>query len=93
MPYKDPEVKKAYHKLQSRKHYEKNKEKVIEATTKYAKRGKEKWDLFKGGLHCARCNENHIACMDFHHINPSEKEYEVSAVSYTHLTLPTNREV
>ena len=27
MPYKDPEVKKAYHKLQSRKHYEKNKEK------------------------------------------------------------------
>jgi len=80
MPYKDPEVKKAYHKLQSRKHYEKNKEKVIEATTKYAKRGKEKWDLFKGSLHCARCNENHIACMDFHHINPSEKEYEVSAL-------------
>ena len=80
MPYKDPEVKKAYHKLQSRKYYEKNKEKVLEATTKHAKRGKEKWDLFKGSLHCARCNENHIACMDFHHINPSEKEYEVSAL-------------
>ena len=55
MPYKDPEVKKAYHKVQSRKHYEKNKEKIIEATTKYSKRGKEKWDLFKGSLHCARC--------------------------------------
>ena len=80
MPYKDPEVKKAYHKVQSRKHYEKNKAKVIEATTKYAKRGKEKWDLYKSSLKCARCSENHIACMDFHHIDPSEKEYEVSAL-------------
>ena len=80
MPYKDPEVKKAYHKEQSRKYYEKNKAKVIEATTEYAKRGKEKWDLYKSSLKCARCSENHIACMDFHHMDPSEKEYEVSAL-------------
>ena len=93
MPYKDPEVKKAYHKLQSRKHYEKNKEKIIEATTKYSKRGKEKWDLFKGSLHCARCKENHIACMDFHHIDPSEKEYEVSKLVSNRMFTKAYKEV
>ena len=80
MPYKDPEFKKAYHKEQSRKYYEKNKEKVKARITIHKARGKEKWDLFKGSLHCARCSENHIACMDFHHIDPADKEYSVSAL-------------
>ena len=70
MPYKDPEVKKAYHKLQSRKHYEKNKEKIIEATTKYSKRGKEKWDLFKGSLHCARCKGTGGSSVTCLHVSP-----------------------
>jgi hypothetical protein len=78
MPYKDPEFKKAYHKEHSRKYYEKNKEKVKASSAATRARGKEKWDLYKGSLHCARCPEEHIACMDFHHIDPSEKEYEVS---------------
>ena len=78
MPYKDPEVKKACHKESSRKYYEKNKEKVKASSIASRARGKEKWDLYKGSLHCARCPENHIACMDFHHIDPNEKEYEVS---------------
>jgi len=27
---------------------------------------------------CARCPENHIGCLDFHHRNPTEKEIEIS---------------
>jgi len=80
MPYKDPEVSKAYHKIQSRKYYEKNKEKVKAASTVFKERGKEKWDKYKATLKCARCNESHIACMDFHHTDPSDKEYSVSAL-------------
>ena len=78
MPYKDPIVKKEKDKGYSRKHYEKNIEQVIFANNTVKARGKAKWDLYKSGLHCARCPENHVACMDFHHINPEEKEYAVS---------------
>lgn len=78
MPYKDPIKRKEKSKEHSRKYYEKNKEKVKALSAATRAGGKEKWDLYKGSLHCARCSENHIACMDFHHIDPSEKEYEVS---------------
>jgi hypothetical protein len=78
MPYKDPKVRKEKHAEYSRKYYEKNKEKVMAANNVVKARGKEKWELYKGSLKCARCDENHIACMDFHHLDPAEKEYEVS---------------
>lgn len=80
MPYKDLAVKKAKHKEYSRKYYEKNKEKILAANNIVKARGKEKWDLYKGSLKCARCDEDHIACMDFHHIDPTEKEYGVSTL-------------
>jgi predicted HNH restriction endonuclease len=78
MPYKDPQVRKEKQKEYSRKYYEKNKEKAIAANQVVRARGKEKWDLYKGSLKCARCPEKHIATLDFHHINPTEKEYNVS---------------
>ena len=93
MPYKDPEVKKAYHKLQSRKYYEKNKEKVLATTAQTSKRGKERWDLYKSSLHCARCPETHIATLDFHHIDPTEKEYEVSHLVSSRMFTKAYKEV
>ena len=78
MPYKDPKVKKEKNKSYSRKHYEKNREKVIAANNEVKARGKEKWDLYKSSLHCARCCENHVATLDFHHINPEDKEHSVA---------------
>ena len=78
MPYKDPETRKAYHKEQSHKHYEKTKEATKIRTAKQSRTAKERWDAFKGTLHCARCSQNHIATLDFHHIDPEEKEYNVS---------------
>ncbi len=38
---------------------------------------KEWFDDYRSNLSCARCDENHIACLEFHHIDPSEKEVEV----------------
>ncbi len=87
MPYKDPAVKKAYHKEGSRKYYENNTEKVRAAIKKANKANKEKWQAFKSTLKCAVCEENHPAVLDFHHINPADKEYSVSRLvsdrSYT----------
>jgi hypothetical protein len=78
MPYKDPKVRKEKSAGYSKRYYEKNKEKVLASTQANKARGREKWDLYKSTIKCARCPEDHIACMDFHHMDPSEKEYEVS---------------
>lgn len=37
------------------------------------------WFLeYKSKLKCSMCKENHPACLDFHHIDPTEKEATVS---------------
>ena len=87
MPYKDENVRKAYHKQGSRKYYENNIEKVRAAIKKVNTANKEKWQAFKATLKCAVCGENHPAVLDFHHIDPKEKTYSVSRLvsdrSYT----------
>ena len=32
----------------------------------------------KQQLKCAKCGENHISCLDFHHIDPIKKEFEIA---------------
>jgi hypothetical protein len=78
MPYKDPEVRKAYHKEQSREYYLANKEKVMARSKVTRAVGKAKWDTFKRALKCTKCEQNHPAALDFHHTNPSQKENIVS---------------
>ena len=78
MPYKDPIVRKEKHAEYSRKHYEANKAKVIAANDIRKKEGKEKWAEFKSSLKCTKCGFNHTAALDFHHEDPSQKEYNVN---------------
>lgn len=41
------------------------------------RRNKKEWlDSFKIG--CSRCGETHIACLEFHHRNPNEKDFLLS---------------
>mgnify|MGYP003339497367 CR=1 FL=1 len=78
MPYKDPEVKKKKHKEYSRKHYEANTEATKRRTQEVKLQQKEEWFTFKGTLKCTKCGFDHIAALDFHHVNPAEKENLVS---------------
>jgi len=78
MPYKDPEQRKAYHKEQSRKYYLANKEKIIAISKANRAIGKARWDTFKRTLKCTKCGFNHPAALDFHHVDPNEKENLVS---------------
>jgi hypothetical protein len=78
MPYKDPEVRKAYHKEQSRKYYLANKDKVMAQSRVTRAIGKARWNTFKRTLKCTQCGFDHPAALDFHHVNPSEKENIVS---------------
>ena len=78
MPYKDPAVKKAKHAAYSAAYYAKNKEKVMALSKANRAVGKAKWDAFKYTLKCTKCGFSHPAALDFHHVNPSEKENLVS---------------
>jgi len=78
MPYKDENVRKAYHKLQSHKHYLKNKEKILAGVKVTRALSKARWSAFKRTLKCTKCEQNHPAALDFHHTDPSKKENLVS---------------
>jgi hypothetical protein len=78
MPYKDKEVKKAKNKEYSRKHYEANKKQLIEANSKYKQKKWREWKTYKSSLCCAQCGFSHIAALDFHHEDPTTKEYDVN---------------
>lgn len=77
MPYKDPKVRKAYHKEHSRKHYEDNREELIDKAATRRKELREKWRTFKSTLKCTICGFSHPAALDFHHEDPSKKEAHI----------------
>lgn len=62
-----------------RKWYSRNKTHAINKTLK-RKQNMRKWlSKYKGNLCCIQCGENHIACLEFHHKNPNEKDLTISA--------------
>ena len=65
---------KEYRKL----HYENNKAKYIEKAKKYREKSVEEFTEFKKTLKCSKCGENRWWVLDFHHINPNEKDRELS---------------
>jgi hypothetical protein len=78
MPYKDASVRKSKHKEYSRKHYLANKERLITANAKYKQKKWQEWKEYKAKLSCTKCGFAHLAALDFHHEDPSEKEYDVN---------------
>jgi hypothetical protein len=78
MPYKSKKDKQKYHKQYHKKWYNKNKEnrkrQIFQRRNKiiiWFKQEKKK-------LKCERCPESHVACLEFHHKNPKEKEFAIS---------------
>ncbi len=74
-------------------YYKLNREKVISRTKLYGKlhpevgrksskefgeRSRQKFIEFKKTLYCTVCGENDPACLDFHHLDKSQKDYSVS---------------
>lgn len=65
-----------------RKWYQKNKitetKRLRASNKKREKEYKKWWKELKDSLKCARCPEDHIAVLDFHHKDPSHKEFNIS---------------
>jgi len=78
MPYKDSEKRKEW----AKKYYENNKEKRKATFKKSSRKSrlklKEWFNEYRKGLSCSKCPENHPACLDFHHLDSSKKEFSIS---------------
>jgi len=57
------------------------KEKRKIANKRWADKKVEEFKELKANLQCARCGENHIACLEFHHTDPTKKEGNVSQMA------------
>lgn len=41
---------------------------------------KERWKAFKETLECQLCGENHPNCLEFHHLDPNEKDFNIGTM-------------
>lgn len=58
--------------------YNKNKEKWNETTRKNKKLQRQKINEYKNSLSCLKCNESRNWLLDFHHIDPNKKDFQIS---------------
>lgn len=63
-----------------KKWYKKNKKSVIERTQKRRKEIVEWLDNYKSKQKCSNCPENHPATLDFHHIDPKQKDIGINSI-------------
>lgn len=68
--------------IYQKQHYKKHKTRYLSKNQKQKKTIKAWWCNYKNTLKCERCGENHIYCLDFHHLNQSKKEYNISSMIY-----------
>jgi len=78
MPYKDKEKQKLKNREYQRLHYQRKKDYYkLKAAERQQKIREWLFDL-KSTLKCNRCSEDDFVCLDFHHIDPKEKEIGIS---------------
>ena len=68
---------KACRKIYRDKHYLEHKEYYKDKAAKYKAKKNEEFNSLRATLKCAICGEDRHWCLDFHHINPEEKEASV----------------
>jgi len=80
MPYKNiPENQEKIRKAR-REWYYRNKEKQKRYRDQRTKEIRLWYTELKSGLKCNRCPEDHIATLQFHHIDPSQKDAVLARV-------------
>ncbi len=77
MPFKDIEKRKSYSRAYNKEWYVRNKEQHVRNKAERIVANRVWWTEYRKTLACARCGENHLATLDFHHNDPSQKEHNV----------------
>lgn len=68
----------ACRRMTARASYEKHKSSVIEAVQRRNKQTFERFQTYKSTLQCAFCGEATPCCLDFHHKDPTSKDFTIS---------------
>jgi len=64
---------------ESSRKYRKNHRERINNKNNYRKKKKRQWIIdLKQKMMCKRCNNDKFYCLDFHHLNPEEKDFSIS---------------
>ena len=63
---------------QSKRYYRKNVLAHVNRASKSRINRTNKFKKFKEHLQCTNCNENDSSCLDFHHTDPTQKEFSIS---------------
>lgn len=79
MPYTDKEKQKEKNKEYQKKHYQSKKEYYKEKAHDRKSELKQIIDNLKSISVCSSCGEDHPACLDFHHLNPLEKKFNIGS--------------
>lgn len=69
---------KECHKIMRREYYLNNTEKEKQRTSNGKIKRKDWFKGMKLTFKCSNCPEDHISCLDFHHTNPNEKEFNIA---------------
>ncbi len=77
MPHKDVEKRREYQREYMRSWYQENKAKHISYVRNRDRKIEEWLKQYKLTLRCETCEENHPACLEFHHVNPQEKKFTI----------------
>jgi hypothetical protein len=89
MPIKDPIKRKEYMKTYGKTHYDNNKEAYRNKNRKLLERNKVWFNEYKATLKCSFCKEHEPCCLDFHHIDKSKKDYEISKIAHNYYAIKT----
>ena len=80
MPYKDKDMRTAYHKGYGKIWYEKRKERVMERKKQRRREIADWFRRYKNTLRCMDCGINHPAVLQFHHRSRDDKNFTIANV-------------
>ncbi len=69
------------HKKYVSDHYNRNKQYYLDKAVVARNKKLEWYHAIKSKLQCETCGENHPATLDFHHTDPSKKDFDVASAT------------
>ena len=72
-----------YSELRKR-HYNQNKAKILTENSNRRIQRQQRFNEWKETFSCSICHEDDSCCLEFHHLNPTNKDIEVSQLAQYH---------
>jgi len=67
-------------RITAKNSYIQNKDKILQKAIDRNRQNKIDAKEWKSKLYCVSCGENYIQCLDFHHLDPTKKDKNVSSL-------------